>query len=165
MEYKEEFFEAFSKYKDREAELKGKLVLYEHGFSYKGSFSRSIVKIASVHKTGFRIEAFKKGVADTTMLFDWRGEQKGLHRKMDMGRISRCKILTVDGTNAIRDMWRTNRMKKDLLDKIKGGLSKIEAIEADSVAAINILKKLEVIITESEGLVNKILDLNIDSKS
>jgi len=85
--------DSMENYKNKE-DLVNRYVLYEHGQSYSENRTRKIVKIKKVTKTGFRIE-------EHSGLFDFKGQQKGLDGRMDIGVISRCYLLTEEEENNI----------------------------------------------------------------
>ena len=109
----------FKDFKNNYEELIGKTVLYESGQSYSEKRSRSLIKIEKVTKTGFRLFSMPDA------LFSFiDGSQKGLTGRigltgrMYMGTISKCRLVTDEEANQIREQWKRNKEERALRDKM-----------------------------------------------
>lgn len=104
----------FKDFENNYEELVGKTVLYESGQSYSNDRRRYLVKIEKVTKTGFRISSLPDA------LFSFvDGSQKGLNGRMYMGTISKCKLLTDEEADEIRQQWKRNREERALREKMQ----------------------------------------------
>lgn len=104
----------FKDFENKYEELVGKTVLYESGQSYSNNRRRSLNKIERVTKTGFRISSLPDA------LFSFvDGSQKGLNDRMYMGTISKCKLLTDEEADEIRQQWKRNREERALREKMQ----------------------------------------------
>jgi len=103
----------FKDFENNYEELIGKTVLYESGQSYSEKRSRSLIKIEKVTKTGFRLFSMPDA------LFSFiDGSQKGLTGRMYMGTISKCRLVTDEEANQIREQWKRNKEERALRDKM-----------------------------------------------
>lgn len=104
----------FKDFENNYEELIGKTVLYESGQSYSDKRSRSLIKIEKVTKTGFRLFSMPDA------LFSFiDGSQKGLTGRMYMGTISKCRLVTDDEANQIREQWKRNKEERVLREKMQ----------------------------------------------
>ncbi len=108
----------FKDFENNYEELIGKTVLYEIGQSYSEKRSRSLIKIEKVTKTGFRLFSMPDA------LFSFiDGRQKGLTGRMYMGTISKCRLVTDEEANQIREQWKRNKeesiLREKMLEKVK----------------------------------------------
>ena len=104
----------FKDFENNYEELIGKTVLYESGQSYSDKRSRSLIKIEKVTKTGFRLFSMPDA------LFSFiDGRQKGLTGRMYMGTISKCRLVTDDEANELREQWKRNKEERALREKMQ----------------------------------------------
>ena len=103
----------FKDFENNYEELIGKTVLYESGLSYSEKRSRSLIKIEKVTKTGFRLFSMPDALFS---LID--GSQKGLTGRMYMGTISKCRLVTDEEANQLREQWKRNKEERALRDKM-----------------------------------------------
>lgn len=126
MEYKTQF----SDFEENRQELVGKWVLWEQGQSYNKKLGMSLVKIAKVIKTGFRLW---KNSED---LFSFEGNKKGLTSRMDMSLISRCTLLTDNEYLETKALWIENRKRNELVKEITELLSGLSLEKLDAIKAV-----------------------------
>lgn len=104
----------FKDFKNNYEELIGKTVLYESGQSYSDKRGRSLTTIKKVTKTGFRLFSMPDA------LFSFiDGSQKGLTGRMYMGAISKCRLVTDDEANELREQWKRNKEERALREKMQ----------------------------------------------
>lgn len=104
----------FKDFENNYEELIGKTVLYESGQSYSDKRSRALIKIEKVTKTGFRLFSMPDA------LFSFiDGSQKGLTGRMYMGTISKCRLVTDDEANQLREQWKRNKEERVLREKMQ----------------------------------------------
>ena len=104
----------FKDFENNYEELIGKTVLYESGQSYSDKRSRALIKIEKVTKTGFRLFSMPDA------LFSFiDGSQKGLTGRMHMGTISKCRLVTDDEANQLREQWKRNKEERALREKMQ----------------------------------------------
>lgn len=112
MQNKEEM--EFKDFQNNTQELIGKTVLYESGMYYSDSKIRSLIKIDKVTKAGFKLFTMPDKIFS---LID--GRQKGLTGKSNMGTISRCKLVTDEEANQLKEQWKRNKDEMVLREKMK----------------------------------------------
>lgn len=120
----------FPDFAENPQELVGKIVLYEHGFSY-GNVSRSLIRIESVTKTGFKLS----GKPDKSFNLI-NGNEKRSNGKMDGGLISNCQLMTEEDAIKLSKEWKQKREEKALSEEIK---QKIETITFEQLQQIKSL--------------------------
>lgn len=108
----------FKDFENNYEELIGKTVLYERGQSYSEKKSRSLIKIEKVTKTGFRLFSMPDA------LFSFiDGSQKGLKGRMYMGTISKCRLVTDEEANQLREQWKRKKeeyaLRNKMIEKVK----------------------------------------------
>ena len=130
----------FKDFENDYSQLLNKKVVYEHGMSYNKNRNQKISIITKVCKNGFRIDG------DTSMLFDFSGYQKGLTGKMNMGTISRCKLLSDAEAEILKLEWKLKKEKIKLFDEILTKLNHIKCNCKITELSIGQLKQINEIL-------------------
>lgn len=117
----------------------GDLVLYEYGKSFSSDgYGYSLTKVSKVLPTGFRIEKESDGLFDLTT-----GRKKGKTHSMDMGKHSKCYLVTDSQAQEIRTIFGQYntflRLKNEVLTK----LGQVSFDPAISVALEDLRKVLK----------------------
>lgn len=114
-------------------ELLGKTVLYEYGSSY-GSYnpSQGIRTISKILKDRFKISK-SSGEMEDKMFSIVDGMGAGGYSRMDMGRVSRCYLITPEEKDEILRGWFINKETRRLKEFIK---NKIDELSYDKMIEI-----------------------------
>jgi len=121
----------FKDFQHNYEELIGKTVLYESGQSYSERRSWSLVKITKVTKTGFRLFSMPD------YLFGFiDGKQKGLTDKIYMGTVSKCRLVTDEEANELRERWKRDKEVRILREKI---LEKVKTMSFEQLKKMDLL--------------------------
>ena len=123
----------FKDFQNNPKELVGKTVLYESGVSYSKHRRRALIKIEKVTKTGFRLFTMPNTLFS---LID--GNQKGLNGRINMGTISKCKLMTDDEADQLREQWRRNKEENALREKMK---SKFQTMTFEQLKQMELIFK------------------------
>ena len=121
----------FKDFESNPNELIGKWVVYESGFGYSEDRSKSLRKIESVTKTGFRLSSMPDVLFN---LID--GRQKGLNGRMNISVISKCKLVTDEEANQIREQWKLNKEERALREKM---LEKVKTMSFEQLKQMELL--------------------------
>lgn len=124
----------FKDFKNNPQNLLGKTVIYESGHTYSNKISKSLHKIEKITKTGFRISAYSDALFS---LID--GYQKGLNGRMDMSIISRCKLVTDEEANQLKNKWKLDKEERLLREKMQ---EKLKAMSLDQLKKNGIIVML-----------------------
>jgi hypothetical protein len=118
----------FRDYDGDHSQLLGKLVLHEGGSSICGT-TRSIHKIEKVLKNGFKIT----GMTDEIFGFI-DGHQRGLNGRINMTKVSRCKLILPEEADDLRTEWK----KKKEIKAIKADIqSKLDSLSLEQLQKIS----------------------------
>jgi len=121
----------FKDFENNPQELIGKTVLYESGMSFSDKRTRSLMKIEKVTKTGFKLFAMPDKMFSLI-----NGSRKGLTGRENMGTISKCKLLTDEEANQLREKWKQNKEVKELREKMK---VKLETMSFEQLQKMELL--------------------------
>jgi hypothetical protein len=121
----------FKDFESNPQELVGKTVLYETGQSYSDNRKFSLFKIEKVTKTGFRV--FSKPDVLFSLI---DGSQKGLNGVASMSFISKCKLVTDEEANNLREQWKRNKEEVALRMKMQEKLKTMTLEQLQKMALL-----------------------------